>query len=326
MIRSFVFSQGKLVSQDVGMDVLRLVLYDEGVQIWVDAENPTAEENKMLLEGVFNFHPLAIEDCIAVSERPKVDDYENYIFMVIHAVNYMQTSHEFRTTELNMFIGKNFLVTVHDEPVKSVSTTIDRVIKNAPLIARAPDRLTYNLLDALLENYQPALEELSGEIAALESSVMSNPSADILNNVLKLRSEVQRLRQIIAPQREVIARLAHGEFKIVRTHLLPYYRDLLDHLSRISDSADNYRDSLMNILQVHLNLQQMQVNRVIKILTVLATLSMPLLIVTSWYGMNVQHMPNTGWPDWKYSYMAILGGTALWTALLYLYLRRKGWS
>ena len=160
MIRSFVFSQGKLVSQDVGMDVLRLVLYDEGVQIWVDAENPTPEENKMLLEGIFNFHPLAIEDCIAVSERPKVDDYENYIFMVIHAVNYMQTSHEFRTTELNMFIGKNFLVTVHDEPVKSVTTTIDRVIKNAPLIARAPDRLTYNLLDALLEKKEKELMEV----------------------------------------------------------------------------------------------------------------------------------------------------------------------
>ena len=326
MIRSFVFSQGKLVSQDVGMDVLRLVLYDEGVQIWVDSEKPTAEENKMLLEGVFNFHPLAIEDCIEVSERPKVDDYENYIFMVIHAVDYLQSMHEFRTSELNMFIGKNFLVTVHDEPVKSVTTTIERVIKNAPLIARAPDRLTYNLLDALLENYQPALDNLGAEISELESNVMGNPSVDILNNVLKLKSEVQRVRQIIGPQREVIARLAHGEFKIVRTHLLPYYRDLLDHLSRISDATDNYRDSLLNILQVHLNLQQMQVNRVIKVLTVLATLSMPLLIVTSWYGMNVQHMPNANWPNWQISYVWILGGTAFWTALLYLYLKKKGWS
>ena len=326
MIRSFIFSQGKLVSQDVGMDVLRLVLYDEGVQIWVDAEKPTDAENKMLLEGVFNFHPLAIEDCIAVSERPKVDDYENYIFMVIHGVDYRHDSHEFKTTELNMFIGKNFLVTVHNDPMKSVSTTIERVIKNAPLIARAPDRLTYNLLDALLENYQPALEDLAMEIADLEGKVMSDPSAEILNSVLKLKAEVQRLRQIVAPQREVIARLAHGEFKIVRTHLLPYYRDLLDHLSRISDAADNYRDSLMNILQVHLNLQQMQVNRVIKILTVLATLSMPLLVVTSWYGMNVQHMPNTAWPNWEISYAWILGGTAVWTALLYLYLKKKGWS
>jgi magnesium transporter len=185
------------------------VLYDEGVQIWVDAEKPTDEETKQLLEGVFNFHPLAIEDCIAVSERPKVDDYENYIFMVIHGVDYRHDSHEFRTTELNLFIGKNFLVTAHSDPMKSVSTTIERVIKNAPLIARAPDRLTYNLLDALLENYQPALDELSSEIADLEGKMVSDPSVDVISSMLKLKTEVSRLRQIIAPQREVIARMTY---------------------------------------------------------------------------------------------------------------------
>ncbi len=325
MIRSFIFSQGKLVSQDVGIDVLRLVLYDEGVHLWVDVENPTDEENKTILEGVFSFHPLAIEDCIAVSERPKADDYQDYVFMVIHAVDYHHSMHEFCTTEMNLFIGKNFLVTVHKDPLRSVSLTIERVIKNAPLVARAPDRLTYHLLDALLENYGPALDELSTEIAELESSVLRNPSMDVLNSVLKLKTEVQRLRQIISPQREVIARLAHGEFKVVRAHLLPYYRDLLDQLSRIYDLSENYKDSLMNILQVHLNLQQMQVNHVIKVLTVLATLSMPILIITSYYGMNIQHMPNTGWPDWKWAYAFIWGITALCTGTIFWLLKRKKW-
>lgn len=324
MIRSFVFSQGKVVSQDVGMDVLRLLLYDEGVQIWVDAENPTAEETKTLLEGVFNFHPLAIEDCIAVSERPKVDDYESYLFMVIHGVDYSQAQHGFQTKELNLFIGKNFLVTAHNEPMKSVSSIIERVTKNAPLVARAADRLTYNLLGALLDNYEPALENLSTEVAELESAVVVKPSKDVLNNVLEMKTQVQGLRQIIAPQREVIARLAHGEFKVVRTHLLPYYRDLLDHLSRISDQTDNYRDALTNILQVHLNIQQMQINRVIKVLTILATLATPVLLITSFYGMNVGHVPNLDWPWWQ-AYPTILGVTGIWTLGLYLYLRRRGW-
>ncbi|HPG00378.1 MAG TPA: magnesium/cobalt transporter CorA [Kiritimatiellia bacterium] len=325
MIRSFVFNQGKLVSQDVGTDVLRLVLYDEGVQVWVDAENPTDEENKQLLEGIFNFHPLAIEDCLAVSERPKVDDYGDYIFMVIHAVDYLNSAHEFRTTELNLFIGKNFLVTVHQDPLRSIGAMIDRVIKNAPLIARAPDRLTYHILDSLLENYNPALEELSREIGDLEEKILTNSSTSAFHDILQLKSEVQRLRQIVAPQREVIARLAHGEFKIVRAHLLPYFRDLLDHLSRINDMADTYRDALTSTLQVHLNVQQMQVNRVIKILTVMATLSMPLLIVTSYYGMNISHIPNTSW-SWETGYATILGGTGLVTLLLYIIMRRKGWS
>jgi magnesium transporter len=326
MIRSFVFNQGKLVSQDVGMDVMRLLLYDEGVQIWTDAEKPTEAETKELLEGVFNFHPLAIEDCIAVSERPKIDEYDQYLFMVVHAVDYHHEAHRFQTTELNMFIGRNFLVTVHDDPLKSVATTMDRVLKNAPAVARAPDRLTYHLLDALLENYEPALLELSSELGELEKKALVQTSVSILTDVLQLKTEVQHLRQITTPQREVLSRLAHGEFKIVRSSLLPYYRDLLDHLSRISDRIDTYRDSLTNTLQINLNLQQMQVNRVIKILTVLATLSMPLLIVTSWYGMNVRHLPNTEGPDWWISYLIILGGTGLWTALLFLFLKRRGWS
>ena len=325
MIRSFVFNQGKLVSQDVGADVLRLVLYDEGVQVWVDAENPTEEESKQLLEGIFNFHPLAIEDCIAVSERPKVDDYGDYIFMVIHAVDYLNSAHEFKTTELNLFMGKNFLVTAHQDPMRSITSTIDRVSKNAPLIARAPDRLTYNILDSLLENYHPALEELSREISELENKILTRSSTTVFHDILQLKSEVQRLRQIVGPQRETIARLAHGEFKIVRSHLLPYFRDLLDHLSRINDMADAYRDALNSTLQIHLNVQQMQVNRVIKILTVLATLSMPLLIVTSYYGMNISHIPNTSW-GWKEGYAVILGGTGLVTLTLYLIMKRMGWS
>ena len=222
-----------------------------------------------------------------------------------------------------MFIGKNFLVTVHDDPMRSVSTTIDRVIKNAPLIARAPDRLTYNLLDALLENYQPALDELAAEIAELESSVLSDPSADILNDVLKLKTEVQRLRQIVAPQREVIARLAHGEFKIVRAApaavlprpagpSLPHHRPRRQ-LPRLADehpagssepSADAGQprhqgaDRAGHAVDAH-------------------------LIVTSYYGMNIKHMPEL---DWTYAHVWwVLGLGGMSIVILYLFLKRKGW-
>jgi magnesium transporter len=289
MIRSFVFSQGKLVSQDPGLDFLKLMLYDEDAQLWVDLENPSADETKSVLEETFNFHPLAIEDCVAVTERPKVDEYEGYIFLVLHAVDFSQ--HEFCTTELNMFIGKNFLVTYHQSPLKSISATVDRVMKNAASVARAPDRLTYTILDFMLDNYDPAVDELSTEIAALENTILSARNADILNDVIKLKGEVQRLRQITRPQRETIARLSRGEFKIVRAHMLPYYRDLLDRLIRINDLTETYQDSLTDVLQVHVNLQQMQVNRVIKVLTVLATLSVPLVAITSYYGMNFHHFP-----------------------------------
>jgi magnesium transporter len=126
----------------------------------------------------------------------------------------------------------------------------------------------------------------------------------------------------VGPQRDVISRIAHGEFKTIRTHMLPYYRDLLDQVVRIITLADNYRDSLNNTVDIHLGMQQMDANRVIKILTLLATLSMPILIVTSFYGMNFHH-----WPDFEssYSYLWVFGSTIVFTILLYWFLRRKRW-
>jgi magnesium transporter len=327
MIRSFVFNQGKLAGQDLDMDSLRLVLFDKGLNVWVDMEGSSDEEAKRVLDEVFGFHPLAIEDCLTLSERPKVDEYETYLFLVIHAVDYTRGTDEFLTAELNIFMGKDFLVTFHHEPLRSIAAAVDRVMKNSPAVARAPDRLAHTILDFLFENYRPVLEELSAEIAELEEKVLTAKSPDILGDVLRVKSEVQRLRQIIAPQREVVGRFARGEFRFVRAHLIPYYRDLHDQLVRINDLAEGYRDSLTNVLQVHLNLQQTQVNQVIKVLTVLATLALPIFIITSFYGMNVPHFPNLH-PEsgrvWE-AYLWVFGVTAVWTLLLYWYLKRKGW-
>lgn len=322
MIKSFVFnqSQGRLISQDLSLDLLKVVLQDDGVQFWIDIGECTDEESKTVLEGVFQFHPLSIEDCFAPSDRAKVEEYDRYLFLVVHAVNY--SSGELKANELDMFIGKNFLVTYHRTPLKCVNATMERVMKNAPAVARAPDRLTYTILDFLLEEYAPALEEISIEISNLEKCIMVNQSQDILSDVMKLKGEVQRLRQIAWPQRETIARLAHAEFKIVRSHMLPYYRDLLDQLVRISSLAENARDSLTGVLQVHLNIQQMQVNHVIKVLTVMATLCMPALLLTSYYGMNIHHWPGL---EVHYGWVWVWAIMLLTTGGLYLYLKRRGW-
>ncbi|MEI8122498.1 MAG: magnesium/cobalt transporter CorA [bacterium] len=322
MIKSFVFNQtqGKLISQDMNLDLLKVVLQDEGVQFWVDVSDGSDEEAKSVLEGLFQFHPLAVEDCLAPSDRAKIEEYDGYLFLVIHAVTYL--GGEMKMEELDLFIGRNFLVTYHRKPLKCVSSTIDRVQKNAPAVARAPDRLTYTLLDFLLEGYAPALEELSGEISDLEKSMLSTPSGNILGEVMRLKGEAQRMRQVVWPQRETIARLAHGEFKLVRAHMLPYYRDLLDQLVKITSQAENARDSLTNVLQIHLNIQQMQVNHIIKVLTVMATLCMPALVVTSYYGMNIYHWPSLEDPlGWLWVWII----TGLSTVVLYIFLKRRGW-
>lgn len=324
MIRTFVFNQGRLINENLSLELLRVVLYDDDVQVWVDMENATPDENKAVLETVFDFHPLAIEDCIAITERPKVDDYSNYVFLIIHAVDYINSLHVFQTTELSMFIGKNFLVTYHDDPLKSISNTIDRIQKKNTTVARTPDRLAYHILDILFDNYQPALDELSAEIAALEHQVLTGEQEDILSEVAKLQTEVQRLRQIMAPQRDVISRMMRGEFpKLIRPPLIPYLRDLLDNLARISDLAETYRESLSSTLQIHLNLQQMQVNKVIKVLTVMATLSLPIVGIASFYGMNFEMVEFKLPGIWPYIY--ILALISITTGTLYWIMKRSRW-
>lgn len=325
MIRSFVFSKGKFLNEDLPPDVLRMMLVEEDAQIWVDLESPAPDEARKLLEDVFQFHPLAIEDCIAVSERPKADDYEQYLFLVMHAANYMPEG--FKQAELNLFIGKNFLVTYHDKPLNCVTSTVDLVKRNTQTVARAPDRLTYTLLDFFLDEYSPGLDAFAMEIHKLEQTVLRNPSPDCLGNILRFKGVVQQLRQIVLPQCEILTRIGHREFKIIRAHMLPYYRDLNDRLIRFSEQAAKHQDTLNNTLQAYLSMQQAQVNHVIKVLTVLATLTIPIVGVTSFYGMNLNHYPGMGAEGWSWplAYVWVVGLTALLTGFIYWILKRKRW-
>jgi magnesium transporter len=169
MIRSLVFTtQGRLHSKDIEMFLMPTLLTDTNLFLWVDLENPTPEEAKYVLEEVFHFHPLSIEDCIMESASPKVEEYSPkeedrftpYLFMVIHAVDYSRKDGVFATRELNFYLGKNFLVTYHDVPIRSVSVTEEQAVRGTMQIARAPDRVAYNLLDYIVDNYKPALDEL----------------------------------------------------------------------------------------------------------------------------------------------------------------------
>src|SRR3954467_8364024 len=146
MIHSFVFSEGKLVGQDLEREALRLVRADKGLILWVDLDRPTEGEIKFVLEAVFQFHPLAIEDCVAPNSLPKVEDYEEYLFIVTHAVDFSRTE-KFNTSELDLFLGRDYLVSFHTAPLKSVQSAIDRTTKSTGVIARGPDRLAHTILD-----------------------------------------------------------------------------------------------------------------------------------------------------------------------------------
>jgi magnesium transporter len=312
------------------MFLMPTVLADTNLFLWVDLEAPTPEESKFVLETLFHFHPLSIEDCVMVSAAPKVEEYQPreddqflpYLFMVIHAVDYSRKDGVFATSELNFFLGAHFLVTYHEVPIRSVASTEDRAVRGIGGIARAPDRVAYNLLDAIVDNYQPALEELSLEIAELEQLALQHPTKQTLNNILQVKKEVVHLKQIIGPQREVLARFARGEFKLIRPHMVPYYRDVYDALLQIADLAQGYTDSLTGILQVYLNMSSNHTGEVVKLLTLITVITTPLMMIGTWYGMNFQHMPELSWP---HGYFLAAGAMITSTAVTYWYFKRKHW-
>lgn len=331
VIRSFAFTtQGRLHSENIEMFLMPTLLADTNLFLWVDLEKPTAEEAKMVLEDIFHFHPLSIEDCVMVSPSPKVEEYSpkeddmfaTYLFMVIHAVDYSRRDGVFATSELNFFLGKNFLVTYHDVPLRSVQNTAERCLKSTVHIARAPDRVAHTLLDGIVENYKPALEELSLEIASLEEEALQTPGKTTLNKILQIKKEVLHLRQIIGPQREVLARFARGDFKLIRAHMVPYFRNVYDGLFHISELAQSYTDSLTGILQVYLNMSSNQTGEVMKLLTMITVITTPAQLLGTWYGMNFSGVPEFHW-RFGYLYIAIL--TALTTAATVWYFKRKKW-
>lgn len=331
MIRSFAFTtQGRLHTKNIEMFLMPTLLADTNLFLWVDLENATPEEAKAVLEEVFHFHPLSIEDCITVSPSPKVEEYTPkeedlftpYLFMVIHAVDYSRQNGQFATSELDFFLGKNFLVTYHNVPLRAVAVVEERCVKGVEHIARAPDRVAHSLLDMLVDNYKPALDELSLEIANLEQLALQNPCKETLNRILQVKKEVLHLRQIIGPQREVLGRFAQGEFKLVRGHLVPYFRDVYDALFHIGELAQGYTDSLTGILQVYLNMSSNQTGEVVKLLTLITVITTPLMMVGTWFGMNFDNMHEL---HSKHGYLIAASATLVATLATYWYFRKKNW-
>jgi magnesium transporter len=321
MIRSFIFSDGRLVGQDLEIEALRLVRADKGLLLWVDLDNPTPEEIKATLEGVFEFHPLAIEDCVQPNSLPKVEDYEDYLFIVTHSVDFTRTE-KFNTTELDLFLGKDFLVTFHTAPLRSVTTLMERIVKNVGVGPRGPDRIAHTLIDLLVDNYAPVIEELRAELEDLEEHVLAKESVHktLVNELLHVRGDFTHLRTIVRPQRDVIERLARGDNKMIRPKLLPYFRDLRDNLARLEDTAAGYHERLMMAFDIYLNKAAFEANEGIKFLTAITAVTIPVMVVGTWFGMNFESMP-----ELKHGYPWALAFTVVTTILMVIYLRKKRW-
>ncbi|MFA6288862.1 MAG: magnesium/cobalt transporter CorA [Opitutaceae bacterium] len=321
MIHSFIFSDGKVVGRDLEIEALRLVRSDKGLALWVDLDDPTDEEIKTVLTEIFQFHPLAVEDCVTPSPLPKIDDYDDYLFLVMHAVDFTRTE-KFNTTELDLFLGKDYLVTFHRKPLKSIMSVMDRCAKITGVVARGPDRIAHMVLDIMFENFKPVTDELRAELEEIEETVLSRDSKQLIPDLLHVRTDIAHLRQIIRPQRDLVSRLAHGESKIIRTLMLPYFRDLRDDLIRIDEMTASFADQLLISFDLYLSKSDYEANQGIKTLTALTVLTLPATLISTWYGMNFEHMPELTSP---LGYPAAVAVTLVLTAFTWLWCKQRRW-
>lgn len=324
MIKSFYYKKGAEIEADLTRARMLSVLQEKVGLLWVDLENATEFEEETLVE-IFNFHPLAIEDCVTDRSQPKVDDYEEYLFLVVHGLKTLEKNHhqELGTIELDIFVGANYVVTFHREPIAGVTQVRDAILKKSQtLLGGTSDLLAHSLLDHLVDGYLPVIHDYDVKIDELEKHMFKNGSSNYLQTLLQVKQDIFMLRRIIGPQRDTLYFLTRNPSTFIKTKNLMYFRDIYDHLFRINSMAESYHDTLNSILQVYFSYASTKLNEVMKRLTVLATIAMPAMIIASLYGMNFRHMPEL---QWEHGYLFSIGLMFFTTVALLVWMKLKKW-
>jgi magnesium transporter len=296
--------------------------FDSPATVWIDLEAPTEEELR-LLEQPFSFHPLAIEDCLTPEHQPKIEDFGPYLFLIFRGIDFAVTDEGFHTTKLAAFLGPNYLVTYHRIPLRSVTAVLSKYAHDETgNLFRGVDYLLYEILDHLIEFYFPVLEKLEDEIELVENRIFEQDDGGALDEILQLKRRVLEIKRAIAPHRELFGRIARSEFEEITPPTVVFYRDLYDSTYRLAEEADSYRDLLTGTLDAHISMTSQRLNEVMKVLTIFATIMLPLTFIVGVYGMNFDYLPEL---HWRYGYFAVWGVMIAVTAGLLLYFRRRGW-
>lgn len=294
-----------------------------GAWMWVDLSDPTPDEAQVL-SGTFGFHELAVEDAISETHHPKIETYGDYLYVILHGIDFRAREHRFRTQDVDFFLSQSYLVTVHPGISRSIGRIADMCTRNGRLLGEGPVALMHRIVDTMVDNYRPEVDKLQDRLDALEKDVFgTRADPNLARRILDFKRDVASLRRVVQPQRDVVARLARREFPQISEGLAYRFRDVYDHLVRLSDEATFLQDRISSLLDAHLSAVSNQLNGVMKILTVIATVFMPLTFVTGLYGMNVP-LPQFGLADQSFFWALVAFMLAVSGSMLVVF-RRRGW-
>lgn len=287
MIRSLYYVPGQLIQKDVSpRDFPELIQNQQGL-LWVDFVNEPPETCLPILQG-FGFHPLAIDDALQETHSPKLDDWGDYLYIVLNYMNAEENGDAWETEvdELDIFLGKNYIVTHHDHQIAAIDETWAACDRDERNVQGGPDHLLYKVADNLVAAYMPAVEKIDSAIDQIEDQVFDRPSPYTLEKLFALKRVLLAMRRIILPQREVLNKLARDDYKVIDPRDRIFFRDIYDHLVRLHDINESLRDLVGGALDTYLSVINNRMNEIMKTLTIITVLFMPLTFLTGYFGMN----------------------------------------
>ena len=327
MIRSIYFSPEGTLETNLDPSEFSTRMQAKNGLLWVDMASSEPEQDAPIMEQIFKFHPLAIEDALQQSHLPKIDDWEDYLYIVLHAIQYNKNSDDpIHTLELDIFIGSNYLLTHHDEPIGSIERAWELCHRDDRPARNGVDYLLYRICDEIVGSYMPVVEDLDEAIDVAEDEIFGDPGPETLERIFNLKRSTLKMRRILGPQREVFNRLARDEYRLIDRKARIYFRDIYDQLVRMHEIVEGIRDLVGGTLDSYLSVINNRMNEIMKTLTLITTLFMPISFLASFFGMNFFQPVSplqiwTGMPAFILTMVLIV----LTPLGMYLWMRRRKW-
>ncbi|MBI5953678.1 MAG: magnesium/cobalt transporter CorA [Chloroflexi bacterium] len=327
MIRTVFFSPGKPARTDIPHAELHRLLRDRRGLLWVDFTSEPPETSQPILES-FNFHHLAIADALEQTHAPKIDDWGDYLYIVLNYMHLVKATEPWDTEidELDIFLGRNYVVTHHDNPVSSIDETWNASQRDPRYSQDGADHLLYKIIDAIVMDYMPIIEKIDDEIDMIEDQVFDRPSSETLARLFTLKRVLLAMRRILLPQREVLNKMARDDYEVIDRKDRIFFRDIYDHLVRLHDVNESLRDLVGGAMDTYLSVVNNRLNDVMKTLTLITTLFMPISFITGFFGMNFFE-PVAGLVGWtsRQTFTVILGIMLGLPLVMYFWMRRRTW-
>lgn len=295
---------------------------DSATYVWADVHEPTAED-AAVLRNVFQFHSLAVEDALQSLQFPKIEVYPQFLYVVLHGIDFEPERHSFATQDVDFFLSRTFLVTVHDGNRRSVMEVEAVCSNNSAVLGEGPIALMQRIVDNMVDHYRPEVDELENRLDEIELQVLGDTAESLTGEILGVKRDISSMRRVVIPQRDIVGRLARREFDLINQEMAFRFRDVYDHLVRLADESIIFQDRVTGILDAHLASVSNRLAVVSKVLAAFAVIFGPLTIITGLFGMNVK-LPRFPGSDGA-QFWWISGIMTTLTAVVYWLFKRRDW-